>query len=264
MGSGRLLMEPMTSVILGPNGVNSDQMPNEDSQDFELDPNNMFSLSRFPGYDLFDSGQRINYGLNGTYFFEEDGSLSLFAGQSYSFTGYKEFPNPKQKGLYKGASDYLVKASFSMSGYTVDVNSMLDRKRLKPKRTRVSFTGGPDYLRTTIGYIYVSDAYFDQVQNTRRHQTYSTVKMALHENWDLLGSLAYSFSKKPGALLYTVGLNYHDDCFGLLFQFQRTYFSDTTIKPGDTYMVTLTFKNLGSYSTAPVGSDMDAAQARFI
>jgi len=248
-----MIIEPKTSLILGPNGMNTSKIPNEDSQDFELDPSNLFALDRFPGYDRFDTGQRFNYGMTVDYFMKNAASLKLFVGQSYSFSSYKDIPNPQKKGLYKGFSDYLAKATLNISQTTITVSTMLDRAKLKPKRTQVDLTTGPSYFRGTLGYIYVSDVYFDQQANTTRHQMQAKVTSALTDNWTLSSGLSYKLSHKPGALFYTVDLTFHNDCFKFGFLYQRTYFRDRNISPGDTYFITFGLKHLGEYQSGPLG-----------
>ena len=66
VGHGTLLdqvIEPVAQVVLAPNGSNPDDIPNEDSLDFEFDDTNLFSLNRFPGRDRVDPGSRLDYGL---------------------------------------------------------------------------------------------------------------------------------------------------------------------------------------------------------
>ena len=58
------IVEPVVEAVLAPNFGNPSRIPNEDSQDFELQDTNLFGMHRLPGIDLVDEGPRINYGLN--------------------------------------------------------------------------------------------------------------------------------------------------------------------------------------------------------
>ena len=69
-------------VIFSPNGSNPELIPNEDSQDFEIEDTNLVSRNRFTGLDRVESGHRAYYGLhlsaNGA-----SGFSDAFIGQSY-------------------------------------------------------------------------------------------------------------------------------------------------------------------------------------
>ncbi|MGY8986475.1 MAG: LPS assembly protein LptD, partial [Sphingomonadales bacterium] len=57
------IIEPIISIIAAPNKQENPHIPNEDSRSFELSDANIFSDSRFPGLDKWESGTRINYGV---------------------------------------------------------------------------------------------------------------------------------------------------------------------------------------------------------
>ena len=82
----------MVQVVLAPGGANPDEIPNEDSLDFEFDDTNLFSLNRFPGRDRVDPGSRVDYGLKWTANGEEGGFVSAFLGQSYRLNEPDIFP----------------------------------------------------------------------------------------------------------------------------------------------------------------------------
>ena len=87
------VFEPIFSAILAPNDGNPTTIPNEDSQDFQLDETNLFDASRVTGYDIADSGQRFNYGARYSIIGDDGGSTSVFLGQSYqvgSATAYDQ------------------------------------------------------------------------------------------------------------------------------------------------------------------------------
>src|SRR3546814_1663971 len=85
-GSVQQVIEPIVQAVFSPSGSNPDEIPNEDSLDFEFDDTNLFKLNRFAGRDRVDSGTRIDYGLKWTGAFDNGGSAGAFIGQSYRFT----------------------------------------------------------------------------------------------------------------------------------------------------------------------------------
>ena len=81
------VFEPIFSAIIAPNDGNPTTIPNEDSQDFQLDETNLFDARRVTGYDIADSGQRFNYGARYSIIGDDGGSTSFFLGQSYQVGG---------------------------------------------------------------------------------------------------------------------------------------------------------------------------------
>src|SRR3546814_19871219 len=79
------LFEPIAALVVAPNGGNSDDIPDEDSQNLELDDTNLFNASRFPGRDRVEGGKRGVYGLRPGWFGDGGGRTTVFLGQSYSF-----------------------------------------------------------------------------------------------------------------------------------------------------------------------------------
>jgi LPS-assembly protein len=248
-----LVIEPISSLIVGANGGNPKYIPNEDSQDFELDMNNLFLEDRFPGLDRVDLGQRWNYGINLNLYNVSDSKAQLFLGQSYSFTDFKAYPNAKTKGIYKGFSDYVGRTTFSPTpDYSLSYSFQLARRNLRHKRSQVSMAAGPPIFKVGASYFYASKEYFKGEGQMGRHQVLGTLSSKFHENWQVNTSLAYDLGPKKGILSNTIELGYLNECFGLKFLVVRSYFKDRDIRPGNTYFLTFSFKNLGEYKTSGV------------
>jgi LPS-assembly protein len=79
------VIEPVVEGIIAPNFGNSDKIPNEDSQDVELDETNILSRNRLPGLDQIEEGPRFNYGVRWSLFSGEKTQARVFVGQTYSF-----------------------------------------------------------------------------------------------------------------------------------------------------------------------------------
>ncbi|HAW33755.1 MAG TPA: hypothetical protein DCX19_03875, partial [Alphaproteobacteria bacterium] len=99
------IFEPVVMGVVAPNSENSRKIPNEDSSDLEFDDTNLFSEKRFAGYDVFEPGSRVNYGLKWSAYGKKSGSVSVLVGQSYRFNKSYEFP--ADSGLAEQASDIV-------------------------------------------------------------------------------------------------------------------------------------------------------------
>ena len=90
--TSRQIIEPVIVAALSPNGGNKDnKIPNEDSEDVELDDTNILSLDRYSGYDRNDTGSRISYGFNWSSYGNIMGRTSAFIAQSYQFNDQTSF-----------------------------------------------------------------------------------------------------------------------------------------------------------------------------
>ena len=57
------MIEPIAGVYAAPNGGNQRKIPDEDSLSFDYDDSLLFRPDRLAGYDVLDTGQRVDYGL---------------------------------------------------------------------------------------------------------------------------------------------------------------------------------------------------------
>lgn len=254
---GSFVIEPMVSVVAGSYVPNSIKIPNEDSQDFEFTADNLFVADRFTGLDLIDTGQRINYGLHGLFASRHNLKADALFGQSYNFSKVGGFPI--NSGIRKGASDYVGRFKVSpKTNYDLAYSFRLDRKNLKVKFSRSSIIVGPSIFRVGGHYIYTTDSYFGS-KLPIQHQLMTTFSSEFTENWKVSADMAYSLSRKPGALEHGGSLGYHNDCFGAELLYRRSYYRDRDVRPSSIYFLRFSFKNLGVFTTSPIFRDEGSA-----
>ena len=82
---GTQIVEPILQVIAAPqSGISPhDNIPNEDSLDYEFTDTTLFSLNRFNGYDRYDGGTRVNFALRGEWDFTGGQKLEALIGASW-------------------------------------------------------------------------------------------------------------------------------------------------------------------------------------
>lgn len=59
-------LSPRVQLVLTPPTENLD-IPNEDARSVDLEDSNLFALNRFPGYDRWEDGSRVTYGVDWSY-----------------------------------------------------------------------------------------------------------------------------------------------------------------------------------------------------
>jgi LPS-assembly protein len=152
-GGASVILEPMAQVVVAPLLGANPYIPNEDSVSFEYDETNLFSLNRFPGADLVESGQRINLGARATADWGGGHEISFIVGRTF-----RAEPDPAfdtASGLAGTSSDWVTAVNFS----PVDWFSAFSRERLdantftiRRSDTGVNFSLGPDYLNLRYSY----------------------------------------------------------------------------------------------------------------
>lgn len=263
IGKNRLIIEPVISGVLSIKNQSNKSMPNEDSQDFELDATTLFLDHRFPGIDAPDVGQRVNYGMN-FYLFSSSRQLAkVFVGQSYSFTQIKSLPSSVIKGIDKGFSDIVTSVQSRAIDMVYILGSVtLSRRNLTTQRAQISLMVGPPKLQGRVGYVFIREKYFNTSGEAARNQMIAGVHSKLDKNWIVSSTWAYDLGWRRGTLSYDMQIAYQNECFKAAFVFVRSFFRDGSLKPGNTFMFTLNFKNIGDVTTGPVGQPLTAETKR--
>jgi LPS-assembly protein len=248
--ASKVIWSPVINGIIQPNESGSAVIPNEDSQDFELDSQTLFKLNRFNGYDLLDSGQRLNYGMNFKISTINGVNTDILIAQSYSFNRSKDFP--EDTGVREGGSDYIGKVRIVPKSYFyLDWALRLDRDSGSIKRSIVSMNIGPSKLSLGIDYIYM-DHSFLAGQYGAREQILTTLRSQFTDQW--FGYIEARKQIRPSSqrLEESIGIVYLDECFKISLTGVQKHYTDRDIKPEKVIMLTFGFKNLGEVSTGQI------------
>ena len=101
---GTQTLTPRVQIVATPPIENID-IPNEDARAFDLEDSNLFAINRFNGYDRFEDGARITYGVEWNY--SRPGfNISSSVGQSYRLSD-KPALFPDGTGLTSRTSDIV-------------------------------------------------------------------------------------------------------------------------------------------------------------
>src|SRR5213079_3307331 len=112
-----LVLEPLVQlaaspkaqqVVVGHDATGAPIYLNEDSVAFEFDESTLFRANKFPGYDLYEDGVRVNVAGRGSVLWDDTRRASLLIGRSF-----RDSPNTvfsPRSGLTGRASDWIVAA----------------------------------------------------------------------------------------------------------------------------------------------------------
>ncbi len=170
---GSQIIEPILQVIAAPQSGNSarDNIPNEDSLDYEFTDTTLFALNRFGGYDRYDGGVRVNFALRGEWDFLGGQKLEGLIGASYQqHIDHNLYPQFQPwNGFEPGQrlSDIVGRISFVPNKW-IDFTA---RTRVDHDNGDIKFvdaiTGfGRPIAHFSFGYLYSADnPYFLYLQN---------------------------------------------------------------------------------------------------
>ena len=244
-GSIHQVVEPIAQVVLAPDSGNPDEIPNEDSLDFEFDETNLFSLNRFPGRDRIDTGSRLDYGLKWSASGEEGGYVSAFAGQSFRFEDSTTLP--RGSGVEEKLSDVVAQVQIAPTNQIdLTYRTRLDKENFTPRRNELDVNIGPPALRLNLNYFFI-DSVLGQDEFGDREEVNWTLGSQVSRYWHVFGGQLIDLAQEELRRIQ-IGASYVDECFVIRTTVQRNFFSDREIEPEDVFFVSIAFKHLGGFS----------------
>jgi LPS-assembly protein len=235
------IIEPVVEAVLAPNFGNPSRIPNEDSQDFELQDTNLFGMHRLPGIDLVDEGPRINYGLNWMLFGTGATSASVFVGQSYSF--FQDNTFGEGTGLQDNISDIVSSIDLvPLPWLDVMYRNRLDHSSLAFRRNELSTRVGVDAIRVGAAYVRYQGQPENDLQGSEEVQY--TLDTRLTRYWR---SRIFGITDIRADSQREIGfrLVYEDECFLFSGEYARQDYKDKDVEPSDVFFFRVGLKTLG-------------------
>ncbi len=236
------LFEPVAGLVVSPNGSNSSDIPNEESNVVNIDETNLVSADRIPGLDRVESGQRAFYGLRGELHGVGGGFTTMFVGQSYRFRVDEDLSNTF--GIEQHRSDYVGRIDV-VPNENIDVRYRFraDKEDITPLRSELGFNVKTGPLRVSGEYIF-----FDSKAGTSdgkdAEELRAGISAAFHDDWTLSARTVRDLEQEESRE-NRLSLVYEDVCFRLNATFSRSYTSVAEVGRSDGVFFRLTFKHLG-------------------
>lgn len=251
LSSAQVTLEPLVGVRASTRVNNSPaDIPNEDSLDVQVDANNLFDDSRFPGDDRRDDGARVDYGVKTGLHGNQGAYVKSFVGQSYRFTNDQLFPSGS--GLEDRLSDFVGEIGVGWKDrLNADYRIQLDNETLSARRHEAGISGKIGRLSVDSQYIFL-----DTIDGTGftepREQWQVGGQYELANNWTLRSSSLLDFGNEPGLRKTLFGLGYQDECFGFAAEAVRNLFNEGTGESANVIMMRMSFKNIGDFQAPDI------------
>lgn len=254
LGAGSQRLTPRIQLVAA-SPVDNVDIPNEDSRAFELDDSNVFSLSRFPGYDRFEDTTRLTYGVE--WAFQQPGlSVTTELAQSYR-VGDRTTPFINGSGLNDRSSDIVGRTSFALRNFIrLTHRFRLDKDNLAIRRNEVDATIGSRRTYAILGYLRLNrdiQALGEDLRDREEIRLGGRVQVARY--WSVFGSAIVDLTDRAEdptsqadgftPIRHRLGIAYEDDCLTIGVTWRRDYLDTGDARRGNTYLLRLAFRNLG-------------------
>lgn len=234
------IVEPIAQLAISPFLGQDPRIPDEDSLDFQFDETNLFDMDKSPGFDLIDSGQRLNVGARFTVEDEDGQSASALLGRS--FRAEPDPYLPARTGLAGEESDWIVAASFNpLNGMT-----FFSRMRLDSNSYSINYLEtGADFATSRIdGQVrYLQEA--EDPDGQRVNDLDFHGEFFVTKNW---GVSAYGATEFTSGVWREedIGIVYKDECIRVEILYDRNDTTNGVLGPSQGVSFRLSLATLGN------------------
>lgn len=261
------LIEPIIAGYAAPGGGNNWRIPDEDSLNFQFRDSDLFRPDRFSGYDVIDTGQRVDYGLKTGLYNKDGGSYRFLVGQSLRAETNNYLP--PGSGAEDNQSDVVGRLELQPTSYLdLIYRFRLDHRTLGNRDQEIGTSFGPQNLRFGINYLLMpAEQLNDVVTNPatgqtvlygKRQQLTFNVTTQLTRFWSLRGSETINLTNSDNvvngiatpqsnstSLYANLSAVYQDECMAFVTSVTQSGIRSGDVTPGVSILFSVVFKNLG-------------------
>lgn len=247
-GNATIVIEPVAQVAVSPHAdpIEIDRTPagapvyfNEDSVAFEFDESNLLRTNKFPGFDLFETGARLNAAARASVLWDDGRRASLLVGRS--FRNRRDDIFAARSGLRPQASDWVVAGDAQpLPGLSLFTRARLDTQTLAIKRAEA---GGNFAAKWGSGYVrYLRDDL--DINGAKQENLDLGAEVYVTKHWGISTYGNRDLVQKAW-VIQDIGLIYRDDCtrFEIFYRHEDTVIG--RLGPSNSVGIRLTLATLG-------------------
>lgn len=253
LAGGVQKLVPRLQLVVTPPTENLD-IPNEDARSVDLEDSNLFALNRFPGYDRWEDGSRVTYGLDWSYDLPNVSIMSTI-GQSYRITR-REGIFPEGTGLSDRLSDVVGRTRVRY-GRFIDLTHRfrVDKDSFELRRNEIDLTIGGEQTYAQIGYLRLNRDIDETVEDLRdKEELRAAARIKFAKHWSIFGATVLdltgqdedplSLSDGYEPVRHRVSIDYEDECIALGVAWRRDYERVGGFDEGSTFSFHISLKGL--------------------
>jgi LPS-assembly protein len=261
------LIEPIVAAYAAPSAGNSWRIPDEDSINFEFRDTDLFRPDRLAGYDLVDTGQRVDYGLKAGLYNKDGGSYSMLIGQSLRAQTNSFLP--LGSGAENRLSDFVGRVVLSPVSYLdLIYHFRFDGQTFANQGQEIGATIGPQGLKVGLNYLLLPAEQLNQVVTNpatgqtivygKRQQLVFNLTTQLTRYWSLKGTETLNLAstdtiingvttpQPSGSSVYSsLAAVYQDECMAFIASITQSGIRSGDVTPGISVMFSVVFKDIG-------------------
>jgi LPS-assembly protein len=234
------ILEPLAQAVIAPNYTQDPRIPNEDSVDFQFDETNLFQFNKSPGFDLVDSGQRLNVAGRASAITDGGQSASFLVGRSFRAEFDPNLP------LRAGVSDQLSDWIFAADAAPLKGVALFARLRLDSQTETINYLeAGADFATSRfIGQVrYLQEAQDPSGQPVKDLDFHGELYVLKHWGVTLYGAREFTSGVWRQQ---DVGIVYRDDCIRVEVIYRRSNTFNGVLGPSSGVGLRLSLATLGN------------------
>jgi LPS-assembly protein len=179
-GDATIVLEPLAEGVISPRAKPDPDIPNEDSADFLFDDTNLFDPNRSPGFDVYDSGARLDLGGRSTVSWGNGLEANALIGRS--FRSSPDLTLPANSGYEGTASNWIFSGSITpVQGLSFYDRTELDNTNFSLRREEAGANFMVKFLQGYVRYLY------DNSDPTNvLHDVEAAGNLYIRKNWGLV------------------------------------------------------------------------------
>ncbi|MCW3847751.1 LPS assembly protein LptD [Sphingomonas sp. LB-2] len=251
---GTQRITPRIQIVAAP-PIENLAVPNEDARAVDLEDSNLFALNRFPGYDRFEDSTRITWGVDYSLLLPGF-SLDANIGQSYRLSSRPTI-FPDGTGLNGRVSDIVGRTVIRFRDFVAFTHRYrIDKDNLAFRRNEVDVTVGSRGTYVQLGYLRLNRDIGPSLEDLQdREEARIGARVQVSRFWSVSGSVLIDLTDRNEDILsqsdgfepvrHRLGITYEDDCLRLGLTWKRDYEETGDARRGNSYILSVSFKNLG-------------------
>ena len=219
------VIEPVAQLVWSKNAGAS--IPNEDSTFVEFDEANLFSLSRYPGFDAIEDGARANLGVKWTRTSPSGWAMTFAAGRVFRFDGAENFSNAS--GLSGDQSNWLIAGQIQFgSQFAMQGRALVDDNfNIAKTESRIAYLS--DTWQLGAAHLWVvadpQEGRADKIHELRLDGAYQ-----INDFWRISANGDFDIEAHQ-ATRGKLGIQYSNECVKVDFSLSRRFTASTNVKP---------------------------------
>jgi len=244
MDGGHQVLTPVAQLIAAPGEYGRNKVGNEDSSSPTYSATTLFLEDRYPGWDRFEGGVRLNAGILYGAYWNNGAFLHASLGQTYHLIGRNSFAGTNI-GLQRKRADLVGSLALSVPDMvTLSWQGRFDARTLRPRDQQAQLRLNLESLTADINYVRLME---DQ-ENGRNEfdQRYSTaLTWKFESGFKIFGGWSYSLRDKHLISRY-LGVGYDCDCAQISLRVLESYTGKVDSKFDRTFSLYINLYTLGS------------------